>query len=259
MGVHPIARAGFGAAPDAYERGRPEYPDRAIRWLAERLGLERGVRVVDLAAGTGKLSRPLAGTGATVVAVEPVDAMRAAIGPGIEAIAGTAEAIPLPDGSADAVTVGQAFHWFDGDRALAEIHRVLRPGGWLALVWNARRMDDPMHVAIEQLIGSYCARVPRHRHGAWRETFARTELFGPLEEVTFPQSQELDAEGLADRVGSISAIAALGEEERQPLLSRIRELARSGTAVLTYTCEIQLGQATQRSASSTTSSGRSLR
>jgi SAM-dependent methyltransferase len=259
MGVHPIARAGFGSAPDAYERGRPEYPDAAIRWLAKRLRLKPGVIVVDLAAGTGKLSRPLAATGATVVAVEPVDAMRGAIGSGIEAISGTAEAIPLSDGSADAVTVGQAFHWFEGDRALAEIHRILRPGGWLALVWNARRMDDPMHAAIEQLIGSNCAQVPRHRHGAWREPFARTELFGPLEEVTFPQSQELDAEGLAARVGSISAIAALPEQERQPLLSHIRELARSGTVVLTYTCEIQLAQARRRSASSTTSSGRRLR
>jgi SAM-dependent methyltransferase len=259
MRVHPIARAGFATAPDAYERGRPEYPDAAVRWLGQRLRLGPGMTVVDLAAGTGKLSRPLAATGATVRAVEPVDAMRAAIGSGIEAISGTAEAIPLPDGSANAVTVGQAFHWFDGDRALAEIHRVLRPGRWLALVWNARRMDDPTNMAIEYLIGSYCAHVPRHRHGEWREAFARTDLFGPLEELTFPQSQELDAEGLADRVGSISAIAALPEEERRPLLSRIRELARSGTVVLTYTCEIQLAQAVQRSGSRTTSSGRSLR
>src|SRR5436305_8228763 len=121
MSVHPIARAGFGSAPDAYERGRPDYPDAAIRWLTDRLAVGPGVRVVDLAAGTGKLSRPLVATGAAVVAIEPVEAMRATIGSGIQAVEGTAESIPLPDDSADVVTVGQAFHWFDGDLALAEI------------------------------------------------------------------------------------------------------------------------------------------
>lgn len=240
MSVHPLARAGFGAAPDAYERGRPEYPHEAIRWLAERLRLGPGVMVVDLAAGTGKLSRPLAATGAEVVAIEPVDAMRAAIGPSVPAIAGTAEAIPLPDDSADVVSVGQAFHWFDGDRALAEIHRVLRLGGSLALAWNARQMQDPMQVAIEEVIGPYCESVPRHRHGAWREVFTHTRLFEPLEEVEFPQSQELDAEGLVARVSSISAIAALAEPERERLLARVRELAGEGNVLLRYTCELQV-------------------
>jgi SAM-dependent methyltransferase len=248
MELHPIARAGFSSAPEAYERGRPEYPHVAMRWVAERLGLGPEVTVVDLAAGTGKLSRPLAATGATVLAVEPVEPMRAVIGTGIETVDGTAEAIPLPDESADAVTVGQAFHWFDGDRALAEIHRVLRPGGTLALAWNARRMEDPMQVALEAVIGPYCENVPRHRRGAWREAFARTQLFGPLEEVAFPHSQELDAEGLAARVGSISAIAALGVQERDRVLSRVRELAGEGKVLLRYTCEVQVARARRREA-----------
>jgi ubiquinone/menaquinone biosynthesis C-methylase UbiE len=132
--VHEAAARGFARSADAYDRARPDYPAPAIAWLRERLDLHPGRTVVDLAAGTGKLTRPLAATGATVVAIEPVAEMRARIGPAAErALDGTAEAMPLPDGSADAVTVGQAFHWFDGPAALAEIHRVLRPAARLVI------------------------------------------------------------------------------------------------------------------------------
>jgi len=242
MDVHPIAAAGFGSSADAYERGRPEYPSAAIRWLARRVGLGPGETVVDLAAGTGKLSRPLAATGARVIAIEPVEAMRRAIGPGVKTVDGTAEAIRLPDGSADVVTVGQAFHWFDGDAALAEIHRVLRAAGSLALLWNARRMEDRIHATIEDLIKPHCERVPRHRTEAWRDAFARTELFGPLEEMHFPHEQILDAEGLAAQVGSISAIAALSEDQRSRILERIRSLAGTGQVKLRYICEVQVAE-----------------
>jgi SAM-dependent methyltransferase len=242
MDVHPIAAAGFGSAVEAYERGRPEYPKTAIQWLARRVGLKPGVTVVDLAAGTGKLSRPLAATGARVIAVEPLEAMRAAIGPAVEAVAGTAEAVPLTDGSAEVVTVGQAFHWFDGDAALAEIHRILRPGGSLALVWNVRRPEEPIHAAIEELIAPHCDDVPRHRTVAWRDAFARSDLFGPLEEMRFSHEQQLDAEGLAAQVGSISAIAALSKEERAELLGRVRALAGNGPVKLRYICEVQVAE-----------------
>lgn len=129
--VHPAAARGFSRSSALYERARPGYPPAAVAWLAECLGIGPGAAVLDLAAGTGRLTRLLATTGADVVAVEPVAEMRAAIGSG--ALAGTAEAIPVADGRVDAVTVGEAFHWFDGLRALAEIHRVLRPGGRLGL------------------------------------------------------------------------------------------------------------------------------
>jgi len=239
MEVHPIAALGFGSSADAYERGRPEYPSAAIGWLAQRVGLGQGMTVADLGAGTGKLSRPLAATGARVIAVEPVADMRGAIGPGVEAVEGTAEAIPLLGGSADVVTVGQAFHWFDGDAALAEIHRVLRPCGWLALLWNVRRREDTIHVEIESLIEPHLGRVPRHRTGAWRGAFERTDLFGPLEEARFPFVQALDANGLAARVGSISAIAALPDDERARVIARARSLAGSGRIELRYDCEIE--------------------
>ena len=143
------AYKGLARSVAAYERGRPGYPRAAVDFLA-RLRLGPGRTVVDLAAGTGKLTRLLLATGAEVVAVEPVAEMRAALPAGARTVDGTAEAMPLTTASADAVAVAQAFHWFDGDAALAEIHRVLRPGGALALVWNRRRMDEPLNQAIQE-------------------------------------------------------------------------------------------------------------
>ena len=174
--------AGYARSAAAYERGRPGYPPAAVDFLAARLRLGPGRTVVDLAAGTGKLTRPLLATGAEVVAVEPVAEMRAALPAGARAVDGTAEEMPLDTGSADAVAVAQAFHWFDGDAALAEIHRVLRPGGALALVWNRRRMDDPLNQAIEELLAPYRGHRSALHTDDWQRAFEDTKLFGPLEE-----------------------------------------------------------------------------
>jgi SAM-dependent methyltransferase len=240
--VHRIAAKGFGSSAEAYERGRPGYPAEAVEWLRERLDLGQGRRVIDLAAGTGKLSRALAATGAEVVAVEPVEEMRALIDAPIRSVEGTAERIPLPDSSADAVTVAQAFHWFDGEAALAEIHRVLRPGGHLVLVWNVRLLDDPGQAAVEELISPYTGEIPRHRSGEWRKPIEASEKFGPLEERGFPNDQSLDADVLVDRVASTSAIAALDTAEREALLERVRALAAGGPVTLRYLCEVQLAR-----------------
>jgi ubiquinone/menaquinone biosynthesis C-methylase UbiE len=237
-GVHEAAAVGFARSADAYDRARPEYPADAIAWLATRLGLRAGRTVLDLAAGTGKLTRPLAATGASVVAVEPLAEMRARIGGTARALAGTAEAIPLGDASVDAVTVGQAFHWFDGPAALAEIHRVLRPGGALALVWNRRPLEDPVHAAIAQIIEPYRGDAPAHRSGSWRAAFADTALFGALEERTFPHVVRHDAGALADRVGSTSFVAALDDGRRGEVLAAVRALAADGPVDVPYVCEV---------------------
>jgi SAM-dependent methyltransferase len=238
--VHRAAATGFARSVVAYERARPEYPPEAIAFLARELdliGTHPPRRVVDLAAGSGKLSRPLAKLGCEVIAVEPVDEMRAAIGPGIEALAGTAEAMPLADDSADAVTVGQAFHWFDGPKALAEIERVLRPGGALALVWNRRPVESSeLHAAISEIMAPYRGDAPSHGSGAWRDTFAGRDL----REERFDFVQRLDADGLADRVGSTSFIAALDEPERARVLERVRALVDGGAVDVPYVCEVHV-------------------
>jgi SAM-dependent methyltransferase len=239
--VHRAAATGFARGVEAYERGRPEYPPEAIAYLQRELDLRPGRTVVDLAAGSGKLTRQLAALGCEVIAVEPVEEMRAAIGAGIQALEGTAEAIPLPADSADAVTVAQAFHWFDGPRALAEIARVLRPGGALALVWNRRPVESsPLHAAISEIIDPYRRNTPAHATGAWRDAFVDSELI----EWTHAWSQRMDADALADRVGSTSFIAALEDEERERVLARVRALAADGPVDLPYVCEVHLWRPT---------------
>jgi SAM-dependent methyltransferase len=240
--VHPAAFEGFARSAAEYERGRPGYPPAAVEFLASRLGLGSGRTAVDLAAGTGKLTRPLLGTGAEVIAIEPVPEMRAALPAAARALDGTAEAIPLPAAVADAVTVAQAFHWFDSDTALAEIHRVLRPGGALALVWNRWRLDDPLNRAVEEVIAGYRGNTPTHRTNAWRAVFERTDLFGPLEKRVFPNEQSLDADGLADRVASISFIASLDEGERADVLRAVRALAGGGRVLVPHDTEVYVSE-----------------
>jgi SAM-dependent methyltransferase len=234
--IHPAAAAGFSRSVEAYERGRPEYPATALA----PLGLRPGIVVLDLAAGSGKLTRRLLEHGVEVIAVEPILEMRAALPAGARVLEGTAEAIPLDDGSVDLVTVGQAFHWFAGDAALEEIHRVLRPGGRLALLWNRRVEDDPVNRALDAIVDPHRSEVPTHRYDAWRAAFEHTRLFGPLEERVFPNEQVLDADGLADRVGSISFIASLPEERREGVLAAVREMASDGPVTVPYRTELQV-------------------
>jgi SAM-dependent methyltransferase len=221
--VHPVAAAGFASAAEIYERARPSYPQEAIDWLVAQTGLGPGRTVVDLGAGTGKLTRLLLPTGARVVAVEPIPEMRAHI-EGAEVLDGTAEAIPLPDESVDLVTVAQAFHWFDHDRALPELHRVLREGGSLTLVWNMRDLDDPVQRGVEELLEPLRTDVPGQVAGARREPLARSGLFGAARVGEFGYEQRFTTDDLCDRVASTSFVAALPAVQREELLVRIRAL-----------------------------------
>ena len=224
--IHQAAQA-FDGAAEAYDRGRPSFPPEAVSKLVEVLGIGSGVRVLDLAAGTGKLTTMLAPTGAELVAVEPLDGMRARLEahlPGVRALEGTAEAIPLPDASVDAVTAAQAFHWFDGKAALSEIHRVLAPGGRLGLLWNARDEQEDWVARLGEIMEPHRGTAPRYQAGAWRAAFDETTLFTPLAAEHFAHVHEVDAQGVVDRVLSISFIAALAEGEREQVAKQVRQL-----------------------------------
>jgi SAM-dependent methyltransferase len=146
----------FETVAAEYERHRPDYPQEALRWAADALGLAPGARVLDVGAGTGKLTRGLVAIGLEVVAVEPgtpmLEQLRAAV-PEAQAHEGSAESIPLPDESVDAAFAAQAFHWFDRDQALPELHRVIAAGGGLALLWNWWDERDPLQHELGELIG----------------------------------------------------------------------------------------------------------
>jgi len=222
--LHPATR-GFELAADVYERGRPDYPAAAIAWLVERLALRPGRTLVDLAAGTGKLTRLLVRSGADVIAVEPLAAMRALI-ENARVLEGTAEAMPLPDASADAVTVAQAFHWFRAEEALAEIHRVLRPGGGVALVWNTRDERDPLHAAVSDLLRPLEGDAPRRHKRDWGEVVDASGLFTPTERAAFDHEQLVDEDGFVERFTSISFVAAAPDDARAQVEARLRDLAR---------------------------------
>ncbi len=222
MIVHRDERRGrassFADVADAYERARPGYPDDAVRWLVG--GTSRDV--VDLGAGTGKLTRSLVALGHRVTAVEPLDAMLAHLrdaSPEAIALVGEAEAIPLTDASADVVASAQAFHWFDQGPALSEIARVLRPGGLIALVWNIRDDRDPWVAELSDVLGRESIE-PRDA----ARPITESGLFGPVERATFGHVQRLSRGLLHDLALSRSYCAVRTPEERAPVLAAVDRL-----------------------------------
>jgi SAM-dependent methyltransferase len=207
----------FGAAADAYERARPSYPDAAAEWL-----LPEGARtVLDLGAGTGKLTRSLAARGLEVIAVEPLKEMRANLAaalPEVRALDGTAEAIPLPDDSVDAITVAQAWHWVDPAKATAEAARVLRPGGTLGLIWNRRDERVEWMSRLGQVMGT---------DGAEVIDMATVEIgapFGPTERFVTEWSRPMDVDLLVEMASSRSYVITASPRRRREILDGIRVL-----------------------------------
>jgi SAM-dependent methyltransferase len=222
-------RSSFGGVAAAYAEYRPDYPDPAVRWcLAPVIGAGvAGVRVLDLGAGTGKLTVALAALGLSVTAVEPDQAMLAELRrllPSVPALAGSAEQIPLPDGSVDAVLCGQALHWFNLSTALPEIARVLVPGGVLAALWNSD--DDRVDwVAGLQEAADGAASPSLSRRRAEAAAFGTGQfapLFGPAERAEFANSQALTADTLVGVISTHSKVLVMATAERMRLLGDVR-------------------------------------
>lgn len=224
---HTAQASSFGAAAAEYERGRPPYPPAALDWV-----LPAGARrVLDLGAGTGKLTRQLVQRGLDVVAVEPSDGMRGELMrvlPGVRALAGSAEQIPLDDGAVDAVLLAQAWHWVDPARAVPEVARVLAPGGTLGLVWNKRDERVPWVAELGRRINEI------HEDDEGDNTSDHPRVgppFSPLERHDVPWVHQLTVPGLLDMVASRSYVILLPPEERQTLLDRVRQLAETDPAL----------------------------
>lgn len=215
-----------------YERGRPSYPADAVGWLVEGLGIGPGRDVVDLAAGTGKFTRLLMASGARVTAVEPSAAMRrefAAALPDVPVVDGTAERLPLPDASADAVTVAQAFHWFDVAGATTELARVIRPGGGFGMIWNERDASVPWVRELNAIVGWERREeygVPRNIERDWPAEFAAAAhpRFTGLEQYETGYLQRVDVDTLVLRVLSTSYIASADAGRQAEVAAAVRAL-----------------------------------
>ena len=220
----------FDLAAEEYEATRPSYPDEVL----DLLPITTDATVLDLGAGTGKLTRVLARRYARVIAVEPLDGMRRILErvvPDAEALAGSAEAIPLDDASVEAVFAAQAFHWFDHDRAVPEIARVLRPGGVLALVWNGPDESRPNPLPPAYL--DYVRQLRRERStfdetSPWRDLIALGP-FGEPQESAVPHDHVLDRAGQLDNARSVSWIASREPDDVERVIARLGELLPEGT------------------------------
>jgi ubiquinone/menaquinone biosynthesis C-methylase UbiE len=242
--LHPLA-AQFADVAEAYERGRPEYAPAVVGAIAAELGIPPGAPVLDLAAGTGKLTRALLGAGLDVVAVEPQSALRemltSRIG-GERVRDGVAEAIPLPDGSVVAVTVADAFHWFDHRRALGEIRRVLRPGGGLAVLSTAPDWGDaPWAHEVGTLMAGLRPDHPHFDGPPWQDAVQAAGGWTAPREVRVTTSQPASPDRVIDYLASMSWVAALPEAERAETLARVGAVIRASETPAVMPIHVTVG------------------
>jgi len=221
--------AGFADAAAVYDRGRPEYPPAVAARIAAELGAGPGARVVDVGAGTGKLTRPLLATGLDVVGIEPLERMRAALAAAVgpdRALDGRAEALPLADASVDGAVAADAFHWFDGERTAAELHRVVRPGGGVVLAWTVNDDHVPWGDEITALLRPLWERSshPGIIEGRRGEALEGHGGFAPLRRVETWFEDDIDREQTLAWFHSFSVVGALPEAERAGLMRRFAEI-----------------------------------
>jgi SAM-dependent methyltransferase len=253
--IRPTER--FTTRAEDYARHRPSYPAGALELLAARCGLSAGARVADLGSGTGILTGLLLARGAEVFAVEPNEAMRCAAEaqltgrPGFHSVPGSAEATTLAPASIDLAVAGQAFHWFEGVAARAELLRILRPGSWAALLWNERPPQPSAFLA------EYDALLTEHAADYSRIVASRADigamgeyLGAGMEVRTFPNQQILDFEGLKGRLMSSSYAPHKGAPDYEPMMARLRALfdrhAAGGRIVMPYETLVYFGQPAAR-------------
>jgi SAM-dependent methyltransferase len=212
----------FESVAAKYERHRPGYPEEALRWATEQLGLDPGARVLDIGAGTGKLTRRLVSLGYDVVAVEPgapmLDELRAAV-PEAEAREASAESIPVRDETVDAAFAGQAYHWFDRERALPELQRVIKPGGGLVLLWNWWNERDPLQRELGELIG-YAGHEPYRN-----EELPGEPWFREVGRTVVETLEESSPDALVGYLSTASAFLTAEPDEREESLRAVHELA----------------------------------
>lgn len=232
--IHSAASTGYQREAATYERGRPEYPGALGGWLRDTLGCGPGRTVIDVGAGTGKFTKLLVRTGAQVKAVEPIDAMREQLAKieGAQPLAGTAQQLPLPDASADAITCAQAFHWFAHRETLDEFARVLKPGGKLGLVWNVRDESVDWVAQITRLITPLEGDAPRYYKGDWRKPFPHP-AFTELRETHFQYEHTgSPQEVIVDRFMSVSFIASASAPQRDAVRASLEELIATHPALM---------------------------
>ncbi|MEN8723797.1 MAG: class I SAM-dependent methyltransferase [Alphaproteobacteria bacterium] len=232
--VHDAAAQGYQRAADAYIRGRPDYPAAITNWLTDTLEIGPDTKLLEIGAGTGKFTKLLTLTGAAIIALDPVPEMLTALHealPMVTSVTAQAEKIPLDDQSVDVVICAQSFHWFANETALAEIKRVLRPGGRLGLIWNRRNQRIDWVAALTDIMRPYEGDAPRHDHGVWKDLFPVSGLTD-LQLFEVPHGHTGPAEQvIIDRIMSVSFIAALDERTQQNVVEAIGELINSTPAL----------------------------
>jgi SAM-dependent methyltransferase len=247
MSLHPLA-ARFADVAGAYERGRPEYPPAVAEAIASELAIPAGAPVLDLAAGTGKLTRALLGVGLDVVAVEPQGSLREVLAASVgeqRVRAGLAEAIPLPDSSVAAVTVADAFHWFDQELALSEIRRVLLPTGGLAVLtttpdWSGASWAPEVGTAMAKLRPQH----PQFDGASWRDSVRAAPGWGVPREIRLTAEQPASPGQVLDYLASVSWVAALPESTRSETLARLGAIVEAGETPPQLRFQVLIGLAT---------------